>query len=89
MRVDDAVQIRSEDLPAQPPAATFDANTALIIHPDFDLVLDDQDEAIAREADFLAWYGATRQAVVEEDRATTQADPAAPTDSRETSDAQL
>ena len=89
MRVDDGVEISSEALPAQPPAATFDANTALLTHPDFDLVLNDQDEAIAREADFLAWYGATRQAVVEEDRATTQADPAAPTDSRETSDAQL
>ena len=89
MRVDDGVEISSEALPAQPPAATFDANTALITHPDFDLVLDDQDEAIAREADFLAWYGATRHAVAEEEGATTQAGPAVPTDARETSDAQF
>ena len=89
MRVDDAVEIRSEDLPAQPPAATFDANTALVTHADFDLVLDDQDEAIARDADFYAWYGATRQAVAEEDGAATQADAVAPADARETSDAQF
>jgi len=88
-RVDDDVEIRSEDLSAQPPAATFNANTALITHPDFDLVLDDQEEAIARDADFYAWYGATRQAVAEEDGVTTQADPAVPADAREMSDAQF
>ena len=89
MRVDDEVEISSEALPAQPPAAMFDANTALITHPDFDLVLDHQDETIARDADFLAWYGATRQAVAGEDIATPQADPATPTGARETSDAQF
>jgi hypothetical protein len=28
------------------------------MHPDFELLLEPQDEAIARDADFLAWYAA-------------------------------
>lgn len=89
MRVDDEVEIQSEALPGQAPAATFDANTALITHPDFALVLDDQDEAIARDADFYAWYGATRQAVAEGDGNATQADPAVPEQEGESTDAQF
>ncbi|HET6782198.1 MAG TPA: hypothetical protein VFH12_00020, partial [Pseudoxanthomonas sp.] len=57
-RLQDKVEIASEDLPAQPPAAKFDAATALLTHPDFELLLEPQDEAIARDADFLAWYAA-------------------------------
>ena len=89
MRVEDAVDIRSEALPAQPPAAMFDADTALVTHPDFDLVLDEQDEAIARDADFYAWYGAARQAVAEEDGTAAHAEPATPADGKETADAQF
>ena len=57
-RLQDKVEIASEDLPAQPAAAKFDASTALLMHPDFELLLEPQDEAIARDADFLAWYAA-------------------------------
>lgn len=57
-RLQDRVEIIREDLPAQPPAARFDAATALLTHPDFELLLEPQDEAIARDADFLAWYAA-------------------------------
>lgn len=57
-RLQDKVEIASEDLPAQLPAAKFDAVTALLTHPDFELLLEPQDEAIARDADFLAWYAA-------------------------------
>ena len=48
----------SKRSPEQPPAARFDATTALLTHPDFELLLEPQDEAIARDADFLAWYAA-------------------------------
>ena len=89
MRVEDAVDIRSEALPAQPPAAMFDADMALVTHPDFDLVLDEQDEAIARDADFYAWYGAARQAVAEDDGTVAHAEPAVPADGKETADAQF
>jgi hypothetical protein len=89
MRVEDAVDIRSEALPAQPPAATFDADMALVTHADFDLVLDEQEEAIARDADFYAWYGAARQAVAEDDGTVAHAEPAVPADGKETADAQF
>ncbi|HEX7801535.1 MAG TPA: hypothetical protein VF471_02085 [Pseudoxanthomonas sp.] len=64
-RLQDKVEIASEDLPAQPPAAKFDAATALLMHPDFELLLEPQDEAIARDADFLAWYAAGASAAPE------------------------
>ena len=89
MRVEDAADIRSEALPAQPPAAMFDADMALLTHPDFDLVLDEQDEAVARDADFYAWYVAARQAVAEDDGMAAHAEPALPADGKETADAQF
>lgn len=49
--------VRVEDLPpAQPPAARFDDAFATVTHPDFELLADPDGEAIARQADFLAWY---------------------------------
>jgi hypothetical protein len=57
-RLQDQVEITVEDITEQPAAAKFDAATALLTHPDFELMLEPQDEAIARDADFLAWYAA-------------------------------
>lgn len=57
-RLQDRVEVIREDLPEQPPASKFDAATALLTHPDFELLLEPQDEAVARDADFLAWYAA-------------------------------
>ena len=57
-RLQDEVEIDSEELPEQAPAARFDATTALLTHPDFELVMDAQEEALARDADFHAWYAA-------------------------------
>lgn len=88
-RVDVDVDIKREALPAEAPAALFDANTALLTHPDFELLLDAQDETIARDADFLAWYGALQHAVSNDESPATQADPATPAYPRETSDAQF
>lgn len=79
------------ELPAQPPAARFDATTALLTHQDFELVMDPEEEAMAQEADFHAWYAAgtiaaTAQAVAPVE---AQASSAAKTGEMETADAQL
>ncbi|MGH8025706.1 MAG: hypothetical protein ACREO0_03165 [Pseudoxanthomonas sp.] len=89
-RLQDRAEIIREDLPpAQPPAATFDAATALLTHPDFELVLEPQDEAIARDADFLAWYAAGASAPSE--AAEEKAEAATPQEATgtETADAQF
>ncbi len=88
-RLQDEVEITTEALPAQAPAARFDATAALLTHPDFELVLDAQGEAIARDADFLAWYagGASQlpEAAAESAEPETQPKPAG----TETTDAQF
>ncbi|MGH8060524.1 MAG: hypothetical protein ACREO7_00705 [Pseudoxanthomonas sp.] len=88
-RLQDEVEIRSEELPEQAPAARFDATTALLTHPDFELVMDAQEEALARDADFNAWYAAGADAVVEDAKPATESPAAEKTDATETSDAQL
>ncbi|MGV8932804.1 MAG: hypothetical protein ACOH1R_11925 [Luteimonas sp.] len=48
--------------PAQAPMATFDAQTALVTHPDFDLLIADDDDAAARDPGFYAWLAAGAKA---------------------------
>ncbi|MEO8366124.1 MAG: hypothetical protein ABI538_07945 [Pseudoxanthomonas sp.] len=81
-------EISSEVLPAQAPEARFDATTGLLTHPDFELVMDAQEEALARDADFYAWYVAATSAAAEESP-PAEAQTADKTDATETSDAQL
>lgn len=88
-RLQDEVEISSEELPEQAPAARFDATTALLTHPDFELVMDAQEEALARDADFYAWYMAGANAVSEEAVPTTESPATDNTGATETSDAQL
>ena len=81
-------QIRTVELPVQAPAARFDAATGLLTHPDFEQVLDTQGEALAREADFLAWVAARQETSSSATEAAQQA--AATVDHLpETSDAQF
>jgi hypothetical protein len=88
-RLQDEVEIDSEELAEQAPAARFDATTALLTHADFELVMDPREEALAREADFLAWYAAGTSAVAA--GAMPVAEPPAVDDpgAEETSDAQF
>jgi hypothetical protein len=72
--------IASAPLPAaDAPAVRADDEAASPIHADFALLADAEDEARAREADFLAWYvagaGATAatRAPTSDDGATTDA----------------
>jgi hypothetical protein len=88
-RLQDAVEIGREELPEQAPAARFDATTALLTHADFELVMDAQEEALARDADFHAWYAAGANAVAEEAMPATGSPDADKTGAAETSDAQL
>jgi hypothetical protein len=88
-RLRDEVEIGREELPEQAPAARFDATTALLAHPDFELVMDAQEEALARDADFHAWYMAGANAVGEEAMPTTESPVADSTGAAETSDAQF
>ena len=88
-RLQDQVEIASEDLPEQPPAAKYDATAALLTHPDFELVLEPQDEAIAREADFLAWYAAGASAPLEAQEERTETAAPSKATGTETSDAQF
>lgn len=88
-RLQDEVRIDSEELPEQAPAARFDATTALLTYPDFELVMDAQEEALARDADFHAWYMAGANAVGEEAVSTIESPVADSTGAAETSDAQF
>ena len=88
-RLRDEVEISSEALPEQAPAARFDATTALLAHPDFELVMDAQEEALARDADFHAWYAAGADAVDDGSMPATESTAVDKTDAMETSDAQL
>jgi len=88
-----APEIRTVSLPhAEPPAARFDAHTALLSDRDFELLLDPRDEAVYRDLDFYAWYAAQQAVPVQ----GTSASPAVPaptqpesSDDPETSDATL
>lgn len=52
-------RIRATPLPAAAtPAATYDSDTALLTHPDFDQLADSRDTALAADLDFYAWYAA-------------------------------
>ena len=88
-RLEPAVRIESETLPEQPPASRFNAAQGVLMHPDFALLLDPQEEAIAREADFLAWYASGASELPE--AVAEGAHPDAPTvaDGTETTDAQF
>lgn len=47
--------------PSDPPLERFDADTALLTHPDFDqLTAPPAQQALARELEFYAWYAAQR-----------------------------
>ena len=85
-QVSDVANIRTTELPGQAPAATYDATTGLLTHPDFELVLDQHEEAVAREADFLAWL-AVRQEAVPVTAEASAGEVTAPSDKEETSDA--
>lgn len=85
----DEVEIAREELPEQAPQARFDATTALLTHPDFDLLMDAQGEALARDADFDAWYAAGADAVAEGAAPASESPDADRADAMETSDAQL
>ena len=42
--------------PADAPASTYDADTAVLTHRDFDQLLDVHEDALVRDLDFYAWY---------------------------------
>lgn len=65
----EAVEIRTEPLPAQPPAARFDAASAELNHPDLALLSDPEEATLVPEAAFLAWYVAGQQALTDQSRA--------------------
>ena len=44
--------------PADAPASTYDADTAVLTHRDFDQLLDVRGDALVRDLDFYAWYAA-------------------------------
>lgn len=81
--------IDSEALPEQTPAARFNAVQGLLTHRDFELVMEPEEEAIARDADFLAWYasGASELPPTEAEGAPPDAPVVA--EGRETTDAEL
>ncbi|MEO6137622.1 MAG: sigma-70 region 4 domain-containing protein [Luteimonas sp.] len=44
--------------PADAPASTYDADTAVLTHRDFDQLMDARADALVRDLDFYAWYAA-------------------------------
>jgi hypothetical protein len=51
--------VQASPLPAAAaPAATYDGETALLTHPDFDQVADTRAAALVADLDFYAWYAA-------------------------------
>jgi hypothetical protein len=57
LRVEDLPQIQATPLPpAEAPATTFDADTALLTHRDFEQLADAREDALIRDLDFYAWY---------------------------------
>ncbi len=56
---DDLPLIQATPLPAAAaPVATYDADTALLTHPDFDQLSDARQTALVDHLDFYAWYAA-------------------------------
>lgn len=82
-------EIASEALPEQAPAARFNAVQGLLTHRDFELVMEPEEEAIAQDADFLAWYasGASELPATEAEGAASEV-PVVP-EGKETTDAEL
>ncbi len=44
--------------PADAPASTYNADTAVLTHRDFDQLMDVREDALVRDLDFYAWYAA-------------------------------
>lgn len=88
-RVPPDPEIASEALPEQAPAARFNVVQGLLTHRDFELVMDTEEEAIAQDADFLAWYasGASELPATEADGEPSDV-PVVP-EGKETTDAEL
>lgn len=82
-------EIASKALPEQAPAARFNAVQGLLTHRDFELVMDAGDEAIARDADFLAWYASGASELPTTETESAQSDVPAVPEGRETTDAEL
>lgn len=58
-RVEADPQIQATALPApSDPASTFDADTAVLTHPDFDALVDPGEQALGEHLGFYAWYAA-------------------------------
>jgi hypothetical protein len=85
--------IQSRPLPpAEAPAATFDADTALLTHRDFELLAIDAVSEVARDPGFYAWLAARAevQSGAGKARSLPSTEPTAPADASqapETSDA--
>lgn len=79
--------------PAAPPRSTFDPETALLTHPDFDLLVDEASgDAVPRDPGFYAWLAAgaepARGESSPQDAAAARgANPDVPQDPPETDDA--
>ncbi|NZA25792.1 hypothetical protein H0E84_05295, partial [Luteimonas sp. SJ-92] len=70
--------------PAQAPAAVYDQDTALLTHPDFELLAVDGGEAAARDPAFHAWLAALLERGGENDVPRPQRDET-PADTDESS----
>lgn len=88
-RLQDEVDIEYEPLPAQAPAARFDPAAGVLLHPDFELVKEAPEEAIAREADFLAWVASGANELPDNVRQDEMADAPVQATGTETTDAQF
>ncbi len=90
-RVQPTPPIETEALPDSAPASRFDAQTGVLGHPDFELLLDQDEVAVARDADFYAWYAAGAGQLPETTGENPLPDSATEprTDAAETADDQL
>lgn len=82
-------EIASEALPDQAPAARFNAVQGLLTHRDFELVIEAEDQAIAQDADFLAWYASGASDLPATDADGPQSDVPVVPEGKETADAEL
>ncbi len=53
--------VQVDPLPESAPAVRLTAAQALLLHPDRELLLDPEEQALARDAAFLAWYAAASE----------------------------
>ena len=88
-RLHEEVRIESEAIPEQAPASKFDAAQGVLMHRDFELVLDAPEAAIAEQADFLAWYASGASELPEAIAEGAPAETPAAAEGTETTDAQL